>query len=301
MSALHLWRFDWAPELRELVRREAAALGAGREVAPGLFVGSTPFDPARGGFSLGGGELVGDVAPRTSLDLPPQTRVRVVRGPWKASGNPVDFLAHLAPGLVPGGPGGELELYAAAERWYLVRTPPGGPWRFSSPDLPYRTSTSLASQLARAVVNLVARPGERVLDPVCGTGVMLVEAARLGCSIVGGDLSVKACGMARANLLALELEGTIHQRDALSDHGQAPADVLIGDLPYGRRLAPCDLQPFARVLPTLARRWALVADVDLSPALSAAGHPPDYTVRVAKPTFARTVCVGGTTGSEGPR
>jgi tRNA G10 N-methylase Trm11 len=174
--------------------------------------------------------------------------------------------------------------------WLLVRAHPQP--TFLSPDLPYRTSTSTSSRLARAVVNLVARPGESFIDPLCGTGVILVEAARIGCRVSGSDLNAKALWSARHNFEALGLSAEITKIDAC-DLAPDRADALVADLPYGRRLKPTDLEPLARSLPTLARRWALISHMDLEPLLSAIGHPPHTVIEVPKTTFVRRVLVGG--------
>ncbi len=290
---LHLWRFDASPELSALAAAEAAALDVGAPVAPGLFVGRRPFEPGRAACAVGGGVVLAR-GPRGSFEAPPgEGRVHVVRGPWKVTGNPIALLAELGGGRLHGSrQGSELELYATAGDWLLVRPAPWPP-HFVEPELPFRTSTSLPSRLARGVVNLVARPGDTLLDPVCGTGVLLVEALRIGCRARGGDLNPKAAAAARANLRALGLAGEVTVRDARTPPEHAPVDALVGDLPYGKRLAPSDLAPLLEALPRQARRWALVAHRDLSAELRAAGHAPRATIEVPKPTFSRYVHVGG--------
>jgi len=289
--ARSLWRFDGSPELRPLVEREAEALSAGALVAPGLFLGEAPYARGRGAFALGGGSLLAR-GPPGPLPLPAgTTAVHVARGPFKTPGKPEELLAELGEGLERAPRGAAIELYATPQRWFLVRSPPGSP-AFESPELPWRTSTTLSSRLARAIVNLVARPGETVVDPLCGVGVLLVEAARIGCATQGGDLKTKACGSARQNLEAAGFPHAIVRRDALEPSSEE-ADALVSDLPYGIRLAPHDLGLFVRTLPARARRWALVANVDLTPLLAEAGHAPRFTLRVPKPTLTRFVHVGG--------
>lgn len=286
-----LWRFDWNPDFRELVLAEAEALGAGAPIAPGLFLGTRPYEAGLAGFGVGGGQVLSDAPTPAGLVVPADApRIRVAKGPWKVSGNPADLLARLGR-IAPAPPGWSPELYVTPDRWVLVRATPSP--HYVAPELPYRNSSSLSSQVARAVVNLVARPGDRLLDPVCGTGVLLVEAARLGCSVVGWDINRKAAGSARANLRSLGLSGEVLEQDALqvppADDG---FDVLVGDLPYGIRLTGQALEPFLRTLPPRAKRWALVAHEDPSDALAAAGAPPRFTIRIVKPTFTRYLAVG---------
>ena len=295
VGPLHLWRLDWTPRLRALVRAEAAALDVGLQVAPGLFLGARPFEPGRAAFAVGGGALVARGRPEDLAAPEGLRRVKVPTGPWKPSGNPTTFLRRVAADLVAAPRReAELELYPVADErdWLLVR-PGRWPPHFAAPDLPVRTSSSLSSRLARAVVNLVAGPGERVWDPLCGTGVLLVEALRCGCRARGSDLNPKACAGARRNLAALGLEAPVEVRDALASTDAERLDALVADLPYGMRLEPCDYAPLLRALPPRARRWALVAARDLSAELAAAGSPARLTIEVPKPTFSRYVHVGG--------
>ncbi len=272
------------------MRTEAAALGVGDEVAPGLFVGPRPFRSGRAAFGVGGGRLLAAGRPASLVAAcEGRRRVKVPAGPWKRSGSPTELLKQIPADLVPARRReAELELYPTAGDWLLVEPAPWPP-HFVAPDLPVRTSTSLPSQLARAVVNLVAHPGDRVLDPVCGTGVLLIEALRIGCQGVGRDRNPKALAGARRNLEALGLTARRERRDALEADDE-PLDVVVGDLPYGRRLEPTDLGPLARAVRQRGRRWALVAHVDLSEEL---GEGLRQVIEVPKPTFSRFVHLGG--------
>ncbi len=64
---------------------------------------------------------------------------------------------------------------------------------------PWTTSSSLDSRFARALVNLV--PDARsILDPCCGAGSIVLEAASLGLSAFGVDWKPALVGMTRENL-----------------------------------------------------------------------------------------------------
>src|SRR6266487_2108850 len=65
---------------------------------------------------------------------------------------------------------------------------------------------------ARKPHNVVARyieyytnPGDVVLDPFMGSGVTVVEAARLGRKAIGNDLNPVACFITRMTLLPVDL------------------------------------------------------------------------------------------------
>ena len=107
-------------------------------------------------------------------------------------------------------------------------------------DRPFFQPGSMDPMLARALVNIAgAREGATVVDPMCGTGGVLIEAGLVGARVVGNDAQAKMVGGTRANL-----------RDALGDSGvfdvvrgdvtRLPladdcADAAVFDVPYGRQ------------------------------------------------------------------
>ena len=99
---------------------------------------------------------------------------------------------------------------------------------------PYSTSTSLSSQLARALVNLVIPQARSLVDPCCGTGSILLEAHLLGLQTYGADQNRRTAWMARQNLVHFGYDVVVDHveiRDC-----QQKADALVTDLPYGRLL-----------------------------------------------------------------
>jgi tRNA (guanine10-N2)-dimethyltransferase len=87
------------------------------------------------------------------------------------------------------------------------------------------------------MVNLAqAGPGTRVVDPFCGTGGILIEAAMLGCLAAGSDLDQGMVAGARTNLDFLGLSAQL----ARSDVGEfpsvlgGPVDAVVTDPPYGQ-------------------------------------------------------------------
>lgn len=87
---------------------------------------------------------------------------------------------------------------------------------------------------ARALANIAgAGPGARLLDPMCGTGGLLIEAGLVGARVVGVDAQAKMARGARENLAA-SLGANRDDGDARatipSTHGDVAAfDVLRGD------------------------------------------------------------------------
>ncbi|MFC4540656.1 methyltransferase domain-containing protein [Halosolutus amylolyticus] len=68
-------------------------------------------------------------------------------------------------------------------------------------DKPFFQPGSMDPLLARAVTNVAgARPGATILDPMCGTGGVLVEAGLVGADVIGTDAQRKMVGGASENL-----------------------------------------------------------------------------------------------------
>ncbi len=102
--------------------------------------------------------------------------------------------------------------------------------------MPYFYPASLHPKFARAVVNLSrVRGGEPLLDPFCGTGAILAEAALVGVSPIGSDVSSKMIDGARENLRHLGLESQLHTCDVgeIRDVIGAVSGIAT-DPPYGK-------------------------------------------------------------------
>ncbi|MFB6096344.1 MAG: TIGR01177 family methyltransferase [Haloferacaceae archaeon] len=68
-------------------------------------------------------------------------------------------------------------------------------------DRPFFQPGSMAPMDARALANLAgAEPGARILDPMCGTGGVLIEAGLVGADVLGADAQRKMVRGARENL-----------------------------------------------------------------------------------------------------
>lgn len=103
---------------------------------------------------------------------------------------------------------------------------------------PFFQPGSMDPLLARAVGNLARiEPGDLVLDPMCGTGGLLIEAGLLGGRPIGIDAQAKMVRGTRENLQAL-LDGSpfVARGDGttlpLSDDS---VDAVVFDVPYGRQ------------------------------------------------------------------
>ena len=90
----------------------------------------------------------------------------------------------------------------------------------------------LPPKLARMMVNLAPVKAGRILDPFCGTGVLLQEAALLGYDVYGTDLVPKMVQFTQANLDWLidthhVTPGvTLDVGDAMTYHWHTPVDAV---------------------------------------------------------------------------
>ena len=90
----------------------------------------------------------------------------------------------------------------------------------------------LPPKLARMMVNLAPVKAGRILDPFCGTGVLLQEAALLGYDVYGTDLVPKMVQFTQANLDWLidthhVTPGvTLDVGDAMTYHWRTPVDAV---------------------------------------------------------------------------
>ncbi|MEM4704185.1 MAG: TRM11 family methyltransferase, partial [Candidatus Bathyarchaeia archaeon] len=99
---------------------------------------------------------------------------------------------------------------------------------------PFFHPSAMQAKLARCMVNL-AKPkaGELVVDPFCGTGTMLVEAAFVGCRVAGLDIQRR---MARGTLRNLRHFGLNADGVVVGDVKHLPfrkVDCVVTDPPYG--------------------------------------------------------------------
>lgn len=124
---------------------------------------------------------------------------------------------------------------------------------------PFSLPISLHPKWARALVNLSRTPaGERLLDPFCGTGGILLEASRMGLRGIGGDVRRSMAAGARSTLHRLGAAADF----IVADAGRGPwrPGALAGvatDPPYGRAATTRKEKP----LDLYDRAFAMIRDV----------------------------------------
>lgn len=102
---------------------------------------------------------------------------------------------------------------------------------------PFFQPGSMDPRLARTIVNLGrVSPGDRVLDPMCGTGGVLIEAALVGADPIGIDTQAKMVNGARQNVDAYADRCDLFRGDATRlPFGDDTIPVAVADVPYGRQ------------------------------------------------------------------
>lgn len=101
---------------------------------------------------------------------------------------------------------------------------------------PFFSPISLHPRYARALINLTrARRGDKVLDPFCGTGGIVLEAALMGMRAMGSDIDPAMVEGCARNLQHFGVEAEVQ----VADVGEVPAlfgkvGAVATDPPYGR-------------------------------------------------------------------
>jgi modification methylase len=96
--------------------------------------------------------------------------------------------------------------------------------------------------IARQAIAAYTRPGDLVLDPMCGIGTTLVEAAHLGRHALGVEYEARWAKLAQANLTLAASQGApgtgqVHTGDArhlLDPALQGTAALVLTSPPYGK-------------------------------------------------------------------
>ena len=110
-------------------------------------------------------------------------------------------------------------------------------------DRTYFRPVSLDPRLARTMVNLtryLGEPPERIIDPFCGTGGILIESTLSGIPVYGSDLDTRMVEGSRQNLEQIKVNPSLYELftydatrlEALWSETEGSAFVF--DPPYGR-------------------------------------------------------------------
>lgn len=156
---------------------------------------------------------------------------------------------------------------------------------------PHVTSSSLPSRLALALVNLVASPGEHLLDPCCGTGTIVMSAAHYGIRATGYDINPRMVGATTKNLQHYDLKADVELKDAREISGKF--DAIATDLPYGISLVK-DTVAATEILDNLrtcAPKAGYIDIRDLTQPLNDLGYTVEAIVPVPKLRLLRRIFI----------
>ena len=98
---------------------------------------------------------------------------------------------------------------------------------------PYFSPISIHPRIARAMVNLSnCNEKEPLIDPFCGTGGVLIEAADMGLEVTGIDLKEKMVEYSKGNLKHYGFKGNLINSDFGEITNQSFSSIVC-DPPYG--------------------------------------------------------------------
>ena len=102
---------------------------------------------------------------------------------------------------------------------------------------PFFSPISLHPKYARALINLTgAKRGDTVLDPFCGTGGIVIEAAEMGMKAIASDFDEEMVLGCRENMDFYDLGLYDYEVIDINDISDrfSEVDVVVTDPPYGR-------------------------------------------------------------------
>lgn len=146
---------------------------------------------------------------------------------------------------------------------------------------PITLSSALPPELAAAAINAVASPGDRLVDPMCGSGTVLYEASVRGIEARGFDINWDWVRGARENLGSLGVEHDIRRADARAVDFEA--DAVVANLPYGRRTetTPEVIRDILANLLGRAKRYAFFSGRSIADVKRELGYDPVLEVDIS--------------------
>lgn len=106
------------------------------------------------------------------------------------------------------------------------------------PDIPIKKPIALPpSEFQKWIKKAKPKRGDKVLDPFCGTGGILIEAGRLGCTLYGSDIDEKMIEYTTKNLkhFGLEAKLKVCSIEEVENVWDIKFDAIVTDPPYRER------------------------------------------------------------------
>ena len=290
--------------LTELVRAECVALTGAVPNTDGIAISDRCVDVHRGAYLKSCSEILFETSSLMELRAninsmglhADEFRVSVVKKPRNLNinsmilardiGTAISGSANLSQPRVT-----FLTVVTADKMWFgQLLSESDGAW-LAHNQRPYVTSSSLPARLARVLVNLVAFPGDRLLDPCCGTGTIVMAAAHSGMHATGYDVNPRMIGATTKNLKHFGLSADVVLGDARQV--DEPYDAIATDLPYGINLVRDSTQEIEILsnLRNCASRAAFIDLRDLSETLTDLGYQIEVVLPVPKLSIVRRIFI----------
>ena len=290
--------------LTELVAAECIALTGSTPNTHGIAISEECIDVRRGAYLKSCSELLFEVASVAELCThirsvslhADEFRVSVVKKPRNLNVNSMELARDI--GAVIDGRANLsqphvtfLAVITTEQIWFGRLLSESDNMWLAHDQRPHVTSSSLPSRLARVLVNLVARPGDSLLDPCCGTGTIVMSAAHSGIRTVGYDNNLRMVGATTKNLQHFGLTADVALGDAR--HVQGQFNAVATDLPYGINLAKDNSQD-AEILANLrtcAPKAGFIDLRDLTKPLNDLGYQIETVLPVPKLSIVRRIFI----------
>ena len=290
--------------LTELVDAECMAMTGSAPNAQGIAISEHRVDVYRGAYLKSCSEVLFETTSLTELRADIRSvglyadefRVSIVKKPRSLKVNSMELARDI--GSIIGGNANLsspqitfLVVLTAEKIWFGRLLSESDNMWLAHNQRPYVTSSSLPARLARVLVNLVARPGDNLLDPCCGTGTIVMAAAHSGIRAVGYDTNRRMIGATTKNLHHFGLAADVTLGDARQVQGQF--DAIATDLPYGINLSKNNSQD-AEILANLrtcAPKAAFIDLRDLSKPLNDLGYQIETVLPVPKLSIVRRIFI----------
>lgn len=291
------------PGFVQLAEAELSALAGGAPAEPGVWLSPAPIRWAQTGYGMATGRQLAFASCLDELRdqllvhqlAAPRIGISVRRVPRKAKG------AHKAKVVIADCIDGDVDFENPQLRLILVLSRHGyrvllegesgnADWLRSS-HKPHNYLVALPVRIAKAMINLTAKPDDTVLDAFCGSGTIPLLAAWAGHSAFGSDISAKSVARAKENIAHFGQHVTLRAVDARTATQQA--DCIVSNLPYGVycHLEDDALRAVLANFKRLTRRVTLVSSERLEQPLLAQGFTISQMLRVESDRFERFIYV----------
>lgn len=293
--------------LTELVAAECIALTGTAPNAHGIAISERRVDVRRGAYLKSCSEILFETASLTELHTNIRSaglyaddfRVSVVKKPRSLKINSMELARDIGSGIDGNANLTQpkvtfLTVVTDEKIWFGRRLSESDNIWLGHDQRPHVTSSSLPSRLARVLVNLVAHPGDTLLDPCCGTGTIVMSAAHSGIRAIGYDINPRMVGATTKNLQHFGLTADVALDDARHVRGQF--DAIATDLPYGINLTKDKFQD-AEILANLrtcTQKAAFIDLRDLSKPLNDHGYQIETILDVPKLSIVRRIFIANT-------